>query len=76
MIFMVAHWLLNYLRPIETVPYLIHIQSPAVDVEPGVQVVQHVDDLHGRAGRAYRREAHDVREQHGHILYPGTRRRS
>ena len=47
---------------------LVHVQDAALVVEARVQLVEHGDDLHGRALRTHGREAHDVREQHGYVL--------
>lgn len=47
---------------------LINVQDAALVVEARVQLVQHGDDLHGRALRAHGREAHDVREEHGDVV--------
>lgn len=47
---------------------LVDVQDATLVVEARVQLVQHGDDLHGRALGAHGREAHDVGEQHGHVV--------
>ena len=47
---------------------LVHVQDAALVVEASVQLVEHGDDLHGRALCAHSREAHNVREQHSDVL--------
>ena len=47
---------------------LVHVQYAALVVEACVELVEHGDDLHGRALRAHGREAHDVREEHGDVV--------
>ena len=40
--------------------HLVHVEVLHDRVEQGVEVVEQVDDLHGRARRGYRGESHDV----------------
>lgn len=47
---------------------LINVQDAALVVEARVKLVQHGDDLHGRALGAHGSKAHDVREQHGDVV--------
>ena len=48
--------------------YLVDVMARDGIVEGPVEVIQHVDDLHGRALRRNRREADNVRKVDGDAL--------
>lgn len=54
---------------------LINIQDATLVVEACVQLVQHGDDLHGRTLGTHSSEAHNVREEHGHVVELASRHR-
>lgn len=48
--------------------YLVDVKESTLVVEARVELVEHADDLHGRALSTDGSEANNVREEHGDII--------